>query len=71
MKQGLLELLMKNYWVQVKRENTISDTSKHQRPEGNSGQKSGAGAAKQRQVGGTSLNNGNCRLNYTPKIINL
>jgi hypothetical protein len=28
MKQGLLVLLMKNYWVQVKRENTISDTSK-------------------------------------------
>ena len=36
----------------MKRENTISDTSKHQRPEVNSGQTLGAGATTQRQGGG-------------------
>ena len=55
----------------MNRENTISDTSKHQRPEGNSGQTLGACGTTQRQGGGTSFNNGNCRLNYTQKMIKL
>jgi hypothetical protein len=55
----------------VKLENTISETSKHQRPEGNSGQTFGGGATTLRQGGGTSFNHGHCRLNYTQKMINL